>query len=110
MTLPGPTHHCHTPYVLFITGGVVAIILDKHSTFKTACLMVSFVSTVLSVVAVIIYSVDLDGHPELSCVTAQPGSCSAKHYSTTHEASHELQLNYGALHNHDTEEEGSQEY
>lgn len=70
--------------LMFITGGVVAIILDKHCTFKTlqACLMASLVSTVLSVVAVIIYSVDLDGHPELSCVKSQPGSCTSKHYTT----------------------------
>ncbi|XP_022612925.1 membrane-spanning 4-domains subfamily A member 12-like isoform X1 [Seriola dumerili] len=69
--------------LMFITVGVVAIILDKHCTMRTlqVCLMVSVVSTVLSMVAVIIYSVDMDKHPEVPCVKTPHGSCSAKHYA-----------------------------
>ncbi|XP_062283218.1 transmembrane protein 176 isoform X1 [Scomber scombrus] len=68
----------------FITAGVVAIILDKHCTMKIlrACLIVSVVSTVLSVVAVIIYSVDMDKNPEEPCVKIMHGSCIEKHYAT----------------------------
>ncbi|XP_044042056.1 transmembrane protein 176 isoform X2 [Siniperca chuatsi] len=68
----------------FITAGVVAIILDKHCTMKIlwACLMVSVVSTVLSVVAVIIYSVDMDKNSEVPCVETLHGDCSEIHYTT----------------------------
>ncbi|XP_023253028.1 membrane-spanning 4-domains subfamily A member 12 [Seriola lalandi dorsalis] len=70
--------------LMFITVGVVAIILDKHCTMRTlqVCLMVSVVSTVLSMVAVIIYSVDMDKHPEAPCIKSPHGSCSAKYYAT----------------------------
>ncbi|XP_071361586.1 transmembrane protein 176 [Trachinotus anak] len=70
--------------LMFVTVGVVAIILDKHCTMKTlqVCLMVSVLSTVLSVVAVIIYSVDMSKHPVAPCVKTLRGSCSNKHYAT----------------------------
>ncbi|XP_022612926.1 uncharacterized protein LOC111230459 isoform X2 [Seriola dumerili] len=75
--------------LMFITVGVVAIILDKHCTMRTlqVCLMVSVVSTVLSMVAVIIYSVDMDKHPEVPCVKTPHGSCSAKHYAMAEQRS-----------------------
>ncbi|XP_038589388.1 membrane-spanning 4-domains subfamily A member 12-like [Micropterus salmoides] len=68
----------------FITAGVVAIVLDKHCTMKIlqVCLMVSIVSTMLSVVAVIIYSVDMDMNPEVACVKSLHGNCSETHYAT----------------------------
>ncbi|KAI3353229.1 hypothetical protein L3Q82_019264 [Scortum barcoo] len=68
----------------FITAGVVAIVLDKHSNMKIlwVCLIVSLVATVLSVVAVIIYSVDIDRNPEIPCIKMQHGSCNEKHYVT----------------------------
>ncbi|XP_078122999.1 transmembrane protein 176 isoform X2 [Sander vitreus] len=66
----------------FIAAGVVAIILDKHSTMKSVCLLASLVSTVLSVVAVIIYSVDIDRNPEVLCVKTQYDSCNEEHYAT----------------------------
>uniref|UniRef100_A0A8D3AW65 Membrane-spanning 4-domains subfamily A member 12-like n=1 Tax=Scophthalmus maximus TaxID=52904 RepID=A0A8D3AW65_SCOMX len=67
----------------FLTAGVVAIILDKNCTMKMLhlCLMVSVVSTVLSVVAVIIYSIDMDKNPEVPCVKTVQDSCSEKHYA-----------------------------
>ncbi|TDH16590.1 hypothetical protein EPR50_G00021230 [Perca flavescens] len=68
----------------FIAAGVVAIVLDKHSSMKIlqVCLLASFVSTVLSVVAVIIYSVDIDRNPEVLCVETQDESCNEKQYAT----------------------------
>ncbi|XP_070783424.1 transmembrane protein 176 [Enoplosus armatus] len=68
----------------FIAAGVVSIVLDKHCTMKTlwACLVASVVSAVLSVVAVIIYSVDMDKNPEVPCVETLHGSCNNKHYIT----------------------------
>ncbi|GAA6233769.1 protein FAM189B-like [Lates japonicus] len=70
--------------LMFITAGVVAIILDKHCTMKIlqVCLMVSVASTVLSVVAVIIYSVDMEKNPEVPCVKTLHGNCNDKHYAT----------------------------
>uniref|UniRef100_A0A3Q3JP44 Transmembrane protein 176 n=1 Tax=Monopterus albus TaxID=43700 RepID=A0A3Q3JP44_MONAL len=56
--------------LMFITAGVVTIILDKQCTMKIlrVCLMMSMVSIVLSVIAVIIYSVDMDRNPEMQCI------------------------------------------
>lgn len=69
----------------FITAGVVAIVLDKHCTMKIlqVCLMASGVSIVLSVVAVIIYSVDINRNLELPCINMSRGNCNEEHYATT---------------------------
>lgn len=68
----------------FITAGVVAIILDKHSSMRVlrVCLIVSLLATVLSLVAVSIYSVDIDRNPEVPCIKTQNGNCNEKHYVT----------------------------
>lgn len=70
----------------FITAGVVAIILDKNSTIKTlnVCLIVSTVSTLLSLVSLIIYSVDIHNNPEAPCnrISQSPHSCSEEYYAT----------------------------
>lgn len=70
--------------LMFIAAGAVAIVLDKHCTKRIlqVCLLVSVVSTVLSVVAVIIYSVDIDKHPEEPCVKTIHGNCNEKHFAT----------------------------
>ncbi|XP_029365316.1 transmembrane protein 176 [Echeneis naucrates] len=69
--------------IMFITVGAVTIILDKHCTVKIlqVCLMASVVSAMLSVVAVIIYSVDISWHPETPCVKTLHGNCDNKHYT-----------------------------
>nr|XP_057940468.1 transmembrane protein 176 [Doryrhamphus excisus] len=71
--------------LMFVMAGVVAVILDKRCTVRTyqVSFMVNIVSMVLSVVAVIIYSVDMDKHPEASCVKNQHGTCSEQFYATT---------------------------
>ncbi|XP_059190689.1 transmembrane protein 176 isoform X1 [Centropristis striata] len=68
----------------FITAGTVAIILDKHSTIKIlqVCLIASIVSAVLSVVALIIYSIDIDKHPGVPCSKTVHGNCFHKYYAT----------------------------
>ncbi|KAM8878904.1 transmembrane protein 176 isoform 2-T2 [Spinachia spinachia] len=69
----------------FITAGAVAIVLDKHCTMKIlwGCLIASGASMLLSVVAVIIYSVDMDRNPALLCdKTPENGYCSDEHYIT----------------------------
>ncbi|XP_051242146.1 transmembrane protein 176 [Dicentrarchus labrax] len=70
--------------LMFITAGVVAIILDKQCTMKIlqVCLIVSVVSTVLSVVAVIIYSVDIDQNIVVPCTNMPLNQCPEKHYAT----------------------------
>ncbi|CAJ1053260.1 transmembrane protein 176 [Xyrichtys novacula] len=67
----------------FITAGVTAIILDKHSNMKIlrVCLLVSLASALLSLVAVIIYSVDIDRNQEGSCVKILYRDCSEKYYA-----------------------------
>ncbi|KAM9315021.1 transmembrane protein 176 [Pholidichthys leucotaenia] len=69
--------------LVFITAGVVALILDKKCSLKILqlCLMVSALSLVVSVVAVIIYSVDMNKHPEVPCtIDSHAHSCSEQHY------------------------------
>ncbi|XP_061736879.1 transmembrane protein 176 [Nerophis ophidion] len=70
--------------LVFIISGVVAVILDKRCTTWTYCLsmMVNVVSVVLSIVAVIIYSVDLDKNPEFPCVRSKQHVCSERFYAT----------------------------
>ncbi|XP_068607399.1 transmembrane protein 176 isoform X2 [Brachionichthys hirsutus] len=65
----------------FILAGAVAIVLDKQCTMKTlrVCLLVGMVSTLLSVIALIVYFVDMDKHPDVVCTTAD--SCSQHHYA-----------------------------
>uniref|UniRef100_A0AAQ4NZQ3 Transmembrane protein 176 n=1 Tax=Gasterosteus aculeatus aculeatus TaxID=481459 RepID=A0AAQ4NZQ3_GASAC len=67
----------------FITAGAVAIVLDKHCTMKIlqGCLIASGASALLSVVAVIIYSVDMDMNPLLPCETTDD-PCSDEHDAT----------------------------
>ncbi|XP_034398543.1 transmembrane protein 176 [Cyclopterus lumpus] len=69
----------------FITAGVVAIVLDKHCTMKIyrVSLVASGASTLLSVVAVIIYSVDINGNLESPCLRMPHGSCGEEHYAKT---------------------------
>lgn len=71
--------------LMFITAGAVSIFLDKHCTMKILqlCLMMSVVSVTLSVVAVIIYSVDMNKNPEEPCMkTTEDKRCDEKHYET----------------------------
>lgn len=67
----------------FITTGVLAIILDKRCTMKIlwVCLVACMVSAVLSVVALIIYSVDMDKNRVEPCGENMYGHCSEKHYA-----------------------------
>lgn len=69
--------------LIFITAGAVAIILDKHCTIKILqiCLIVSILSMVLSIVALIIYIVDLKMNPVSECVKQEYGQCDDKHYA-----------------------------
>ncbi|CAL9688478.1 unnamed protein product [Knipowitschia caucasica] len=65
----------------FVIAGSVAILLDKYCTMKNlhACLATSSLSAVLSIMAVIIYSVDIEKNPESPC----PGQdCDDLHYVT----------------------------
>ncbi|XP_071378919.1 transmembrane protein 176 [Centroberyx affinis] len=69
----------------FITAGVVAILIEKHCSMKNlgVCMAVSVVSIALSVVALIVYSVDLEKNPESPCVpTHNPNNCDEKYYAT----------------------------
>lgn len=47
-----------------------------------ACLIVNLVSTVLSVISVIIYSVDIERNPETPCIPQSYENCDDKHYAT----------------------------
>ncbi|KAK5901366.1 hypothetical protein CgunFtcFv8_026247 [Champsocephalus gunnari] len=68
----------------FIAAGVVTIVLDKHCTMKIlrVCLVVTLVSTLLSVLALIIYSVDMGKNPAVPCVKNPEGVCSDQYHIT----------------------------
>ncbi|KAK2815527.1 hypothetical protein Q5P01_025994 [Channa striata] len=68
----------------FVTAGVVAILLDRHCTVKNlkVCLLVSMVSTLMSAVAVSMYSVDIDRYPVEPCNKNDHDNCTEKHYAT----------------------------
>ncbi|XP_054634318.1 transmembrane protein 176 [Dunckerocampus dactyliophorus] len=70
--------------LMFVIAGVVAVILDKRCTVRTyrVSFVVNVVSMVLSVVAVIIYSVDMDKNPEAPCVKSSAETCDEKFYAT----------------------------
>ncbi|KAM4604197.1 transmembrane protein 176 isoform 2-T2 [Polymixia lowei] len=69
----------------FITAGAVAIFMEKHCSMKivAVCLVVTAVSVLLSVVALIIYFVDMKKNPETPCNTMVHGGCSEEHYATS---------------------------
>lgn len=68
----------------FVVAGSVAILLDKYCTMNNlyACLAASVVSTVLSIMAIIIYSVDLERNPVTPCIKQMYDSCDDLHYTT----------------------------
>ncbi|XP_072319641.1 transmembrane protein 176 [Eucyclogobius newberryi] len=68
----------------FVVAGVVAILLERHCTINNlrACLAVSAVSTVLSIVAVITYSVDIERNPATPCIKQMYDTCDDMHYAT----------------------------
>ncbi|KAF7645945.1 hypothetical protein LDENG_00195860 [Lucifuga dentata] len=66
----------------FVITGVSNIILEKHCSIKIlrVCLLVGVASLVMSVVAVIIYAVDLGKNVEVPCRETYHGTCDTKHY------------------------------
>lgn len=70
--------------ITFIIAGSVAIVLDKYCTMNNlyACLATSVVSTVLSIISIIIYSVDLERNPETPCIKQMYDNCDDLHYTT----------------------------
>ncbi|XP_075904940.1 transmembrane protein 176 [Nelusetta ayraudi] len=69
----------------FIAAGIIAIVLDKVCNEKllVVCLTSSVVSLLVSAVAGIIYCVDLDRNPVVSCgQLAVYEECSDQHYTT----------------------------
>uniref|UniRef100_A0A1A8GTK6 Transmembrane protein 176 n=1 Tax=Nothobranchius korthausae TaxID=1143690 RepID=A0A1A8GTK6_9TELE len=65
----------------FIAAGVIIAILETHCTMKTMqyCFMMSVLSVVLSLVAMIIYSVDLNN--DMSCGMERNTSCGTNKYT-----------------------------
>lgn len=69
--------------VTFITAGVFAIVLDKHGTMRLlqVCLGVSVVAVGVSVLALIIYSVDMGRNPTAPCKKIHLNKCDEMHYA-----------------------------
>ncbi|XP_020788659.1 transmembrane protein 176 [Boleophthalmus pectinirostris] len=70
--------------ISFVIAGVVAILLDKYCTMNNlyACIATSVVSTALSIMAIIIYSVDIERNPETPCLKEKYDGCDDLHYVT----------------------------
>ncbi|XP_057699892.1 transmembrane protein 176 [Corythoichthys intestinalis] len=69
--------------IVFITTGVVALIFNKRCTTRTyqASLLVNGASIVFSIIAVIIYSVDIHKEPTEACASLD-STCNAHFYAT----------------------------
>ncbi|KAL1023605.1 hypothetical protein UPYG_G00043420 [Umbra pygmaea] len=74
----------------FIAAGVIAIVLEKHTSLKllSVCLVMTVVAISVSILALIFYFIDLHKNPETPCNTPEEGShydfypCDNQHYST----------------------------
>lgn len=69
----------------FITAGVSAIVMDKYCTAKSlgVCLLVTSGAILVSIIALVIYFVDLVRHPEKECLlTAVYSDCEDLHFLT----------------------------
>ncbi|KAM9529136.1 membrane-spanning 4-domains subfamily A member 12-like [Salvelinus alpinus] len=76
----------------FIAAGVIAIVMEKHSSMKSlgVCMVVTLVAILVSLLALIIYFIDLHNNPETPCNHPlapathywQEYECDHQHYAT----------------------------
>ncbi|XP_014064410.1 membrane-spanning 4-domains subfamily A member 12 [Salmo salar] len=76
----------------FIAAGVVAIVMEKHSSMKLlgVCMVVTLVAILVSLLALIFYFIDLHNNPETTCNHSltpethyiQVYECDHQHYAT----------------------------
>uniref|UniRef100_A0A4W5RIV7 Transmembrane protein 176 n=1 Tax=Hucho hucho TaxID=62062 RepID=A0A4W5RIV7_9TELE len=76
----------------FIAAGVVAIVMEKHSSMKSlgVCMVVTLVAILVSLLALIVYFIDLHNNPETPCnhhlapttLYIQEYECDHQHYAT----------------------------
>uniref|UniRef100_A0A4W5L266 Membrane-spanning 4-domains subfamily A member 12-like n=1 Tax=Hucho hucho TaxID=62062 RepID=A0A4W5L266_9TELE len=72
----------------FIAAGVVAIVMEKHSSMKSlsVCMVVTLVAILVSLLALIFYFIDLHNNPEAPC---NHPLAPATHYTQEYECSHQ---------------------
>ncbi|XP_066574746.1 transmembrane protein 176 [Amia ocellicauda] len=71
--------------LMFIAAGAVAIVTEKHATlyYVRVCMIVSAVTVIVCLVAVVIYFVDLFSHLEPECKTQHyEDQCKKEQYAT----------------------------
>ncbi|XP_033829018.1 transmembrane protein 176 [Periophthalmus magnuspinnatus] len=68
----------------FVIAGVVSILLDKYCNMNHlyACLVTSVITTVIAIMAIIVYSVDIERNPATPCIKQMYDNCDDKHYAT----------------------------
>ncbi|KAG1956473.1 transmembrane protein 176 [Pimephales promelas] len=70
--------------LMFVISGTGAILVEKIATVKTvsACLAVSFVTIIISVIALILYYVDIASNPATTCHMGSDQLCDQQYYAT----------------------------
>ncbi|KAK9981234.1 hypothetical protein ABG768_000788 [Culter alburnus] len=68
----------------FVISGAAAIAVEKIATLKTVsvCLAVSVVTIIISVIALILYYVDIISNPATRCQQGPDHLCDHQHYAT----------------------------
>ncbi|KAK9981235.1 hypothetical protein ABG768_000788 [Culter alburnus] len=70
--------------LMFVISGAAAIAVEKIATLKTVsvCLAVSVVTIIISVIALILYYVDIISNPATRCQQGPDHLCDHQHYAT----------------------------
>ncbi|XP_062852373.1 transmembrane protein 176 [Trichomycterus rosablanca] len=70
--------------ITFIISGAIALITEKRNSIVLVfvCLVVTVAAAFISVIAVIIFMVDMVKHPTTSCLATSGQTCDYKHYVT----------------------------
>ncbi|KAK3554067.1 hypothetical protein QTP70_019177 [Hemibagrus guttatus] len=67
-----------------VVAGAVALIMEKHSSISLvfACMVFTVLAAVFSIIAVIIYMVDIMKHPQTTCEKNTQHTCDEEYYIT----------------------------
>ncbi|XP_027001807.1 transmembrane protein 176 [Tachysurus fulvidraco] len=70
--------------ISFVIAGTVALIMEKHSSVSLVfiCLVLTLFAAVISVIAIIIYMVDIVKHPQTTCQRNTVPKCGVEYHLT----------------------------
>ncbi|KAI5617494.1 membrane-spanning 4-domains subfamily A member 15 isoform X1, partial [Silurus asotus] len=70
--------------ISFLIAGAIALVMDKHDSIYSvlACMAFTALAAVISVIAIILYSVDIIRNPQSTCKINPSSTCDYLFYST----------------------------